>query len=260
VCNRTYNCGSFNIPYPFWGDSRPEYCGQHGYNLISCRDNLYPVLRFEALEFHVLNISKSNRTLTIARLDLLGGPCPPPSVQFQTTTLNYMFDYPLTVENITLLYDCPPQDNIPNRFNCSQFGVSDGKINAYIEDESLFGIQHLPQLLHECKYSIKVPILRTSARDLLEDPQGEAPEEVLQQAMDQGFEVEYSDAYLASSCEACEASDGVCGSNTTQQFVCYCSDHVQSHTCPKSGMHAFFSSHFLGLGFLPVLFLIGSCS
>jgi hypothetical protein len=251
VCNRPYNCGSLiNIPYPFWGDSRPEYCGHYGYNL-SCRNNEYPVLRFEALEFRVLNISTANRTFTIARLDFWDGPCPPPSVLFQTTTLNYtLFDYASTVQNITLLYDCPlPQGNIPaapNIFNCSQFGVSDGKINAYIVDESPLGIQHLPTLAEECKHNIKVPILWSSAKALFEeDPRGGAPEAVLRQAMNQGFEVEYSDAYLASSCKACEASDGICGSNPTQPFVCYCSDHVQSYPCRKPGMHALVSSHFL---------------
>jgi len=135
VCNRPYNCGSLNITYPFWEDSRPEYCGQHGYNL-SCRNNEYPVLRFEALEFRVLNINPSTQTVTIARLDLWDGPCAPPPVLFQTTTLNYtLFDYASTVQNITLFYDCPPQNNMlaaPNRFNCSQFGVSDGKINIYL--------------------------------------------------------------------------------------------------------------------------------
>jgi hypothetical protein len=84
-----------------------------------------------------------------------------------------------------------------------------------------------------------------SAADLLEDPHGGTPEVVLlQQAMDQGFEVEYSDV-LASYCRSCEASDGVCGSNAMQLFVCYCSDQVHSYTCPKPGMHALFSSHFL---------------
>jgi hypothetical protein len=129
------------------------------------------------------------------------------------STLNYTFNYASTVQNITLLYDCPPQDNIlaaPNRFNCSQYEVSDGKSNAYIVDESPLGIQHLPQLVAECNHSIKVPILR-SARDLLEDPEGGAPEVVLQKAMNQGFDVEYNDV-LASLCRPCEASDGVCGS------------------------------------------------
>jgi hypothetical protein len=75
VCNRPYNCGSLiNIPYPFWGDSRPEYCGQHEYNL-SCQNNEYPVLRFEELEFRVLKINTANRTFTIARLDLWDGSC-----------------------------------------------------------------------------------------------------------------------------------------------------------------------------------------
>jgi hypothetical protein len=96
----------------------------------------------------------------------------------------------------------------------------------YIVDESPLGIQHLPQLVAECNHSIKVPILH-STRVLLEDPEGGAPEVVLQKAMNQGFDVECNDV-LASLCRPCEASDGVCGSNATQLFVCYCRDLVQS--------------------------------
>jgi len=134
VCNCPYNCGSLiNIPYPFWEGSRPPYCGQHGYNL-SCRNNEYPVLRFDALEFRVLNINTSTRTFTIARSDICEGPCAL-LPEFHNITLNFaLFDYASTVQDITLLYDCPPpQDNIPpapNRFNWSQFEVSDGKSNA----------------------------------------------------------------------------------------------------------------------------------
>jgi hypothetical protein len=116
---------------------------------------------------------------------------------------------------------------------------------------------NLQQLVRECKHNIKVPILRTSARALLEDHQGRNPEVVLQQAMNQGFEVEDHNE-LASPCRQCEESGGVCGSNATELFVCYCRDQVQAshNTCPTPGMHALFSSHFLGLGFLPVLFLV----
>jgi hypothetical protein len=261
VCNRPYNCGSLiNIPYPFWEDSRPEYCGHRGYKL-SCRNNEYPVLRFEELEFRVLNINTSTPTFTIARVDLWDGPCPP-SVLFQNTTLNYtLFDYASTVQNMTLLSGCP-QENIPpvpNRFNSSQIEVCDGKINAYILDN--FSLDsNLSHFVEECNHNIKVPILRSSATALLEEyRQGGPPEVVLQQAMEKGFEVEYSNE-LPSSCRLCEASDGVCGSNATQPFVCYCRDHMQSYPCPKSGMHALFSSHFLGLGFLPVLFLVHALS
>ncbi|XP_062158442.1 LEAF RUST 10 DISEASE-RESISTANCE LOCUS RECEPTOR-LIKE PROTEIN KINASE-like 2.8 [Alnus glutinosa] len=182
VCNRPYNCGSLiNIPYPFWGDSRPEYCGQHGYNL-NCRNNEYPVLRFEALEFRVLNINTSTRTFTIARSDICEGPCAL-LPEFHNTTLNSaLFDYASTVQDITLLYDCPPpQDNIPpapNRFNCSQFEVSDGKSNALHRRRIPLG--H-PASSTTCSgmqpHSIKVPILR-SARALLEDPEDGAPEVV----------------------------------------------------------------------------------
>jgi hypothetical protein len=172
VCNRPYNCGTLNnITFPFWGDSRPEYCGQHGYKL-SCRNNEYPVLRFEALEFRVLSINTANQTYTIARSDLWEGPFVLPP-EFHNNTLNFtLFDYASTVQNITLLDGCPLQENIPpapNRFNCSQIGVFDGKNNAYIvDDEDHLG--NLQRLVRECNHHTKVPILRSHYKNQLNLP------------------------------------------------------------------------------------------
>ncbi|XP_059455085.1 LEAF RUST 10 DISEASE-RESISTANCE LOCUS RECEPTOR-LIKE PROTEIN KINASE-like 2.1 [Corylus avellana] len=232
VCNRTYNCGGVNIPFPLWGGSRPEYCGHPGYNL-SCLNNEYPVIEIEGIEFRVLNITTSSRTFTVARSDLWDGPC---SVhpEFRNTTLNYtLFDYASTNQNITILYGCPPQnDDIPvrNRFNCSP-EVGDGKVNAYFIDEYLPNNQ-VEALTRDCDNNIQVPILRTSAIALLADPQGGAP--AVHQAMDKGFEVEYYSNPLGTACTACEDSGGVCGgSNSRGQFLCYCRNQRQSNnTCP----------------------------
>jgi hypothetical protein len=76
VCNSTYACGGVNISFPFWGGGQPENCGQPGYEL-RCHNNEYPVLGFEGLDIRVLNINTSYPTFTIARLDLLVGPCDP---------------------------------------------------------------------------------------------------------------------------------------------------------------------------------------
>ncbi|XP_059455082.1 LEAF RUST 10 DISEASE-RESISTANCE LOCUS RECEPTOR-LIKE PROTEIN KINASE-like 2.5 [Corylus avellana] len=233
VCNRNYACGGVKIPFPFWGGTRPQYCGDEDHEL-TCVNNEYPVLGFEALDFRVLNINTSSRSFTIARSDLWDGPCPP---KLLNTTLNLtLFDYRSNVQNITIFYGCPvlQDNNIPeasNSFNCSQ-GVGDGKINIsyYLVDESPSSVQLHEQLVRDCDSSINVPILRSSASALLDDPQGGAL--AVQQAMDKGFEVEYNNRF-DHLCRGCKETGGVCGSNSTRAFVCYCRDQVQSFTCPK---------------------------
>jgi hypothetical protein len=246
VCNRNYACGGVNIPFPFCGGTRPQYCGDEDHEL-RCVNNEYPVLGFEALDFRVLNINTSSRSFTIARSDLWDGPCPP---KLLNTSLNLtLFDYRSNVQNISIFYGCPvlQDNNIPeasNRFNCSQ-GVSDGKINIsyYLVDESPSSVQLHAQLIRDCDNNIQVPILRSSASALLADTQGGAP--AVQEAMNKGFEVEYSNGF-DNLCRGCKESGGVCGgSNSTRAFVCFCRDQVQSFACPKQGMCALFSSHFL---------------
>jgi hypothetical protein len=186
----------------------------------------------------VLNINTSYPTFTIARSDLWDGLCSP-STEFRSTVLNYtLFDYASTDQNLTILYGCPDvQDySIPalrNRFNCSQ-GVPGEKFNAYyLEDESPSGVELYAR---ECEHQIQVPILRRNAMaDLLNDPQA------VKKALHEGFEVEYS-SRLAIACGGCKDSGGVCGSNSTGEFVCYCRNQVEPYRCPKPGKHALFSS------------------
>ncbi|XP_059455695.1 LEAF RUST 10 DISEASE-RESISTANCE LOCUS RECEPTOR-LIKE PROTEIN KINASE-like 1.2 isoform X1 [Corylus avellana] len=230
VCNSTYNCGGISIPFPFWGGTRPEVCGHQVYNL-RC-GNEYPVIEIEGIDFDVLNIS--SRTITIARDISWGGPCPPPPELINTTLVYTLFDHASTNHNITMFYGCHAlQDNIPgpNRFNCSEGVGSDEKNDSfYLVDQSPLSVQFHERLQSNCDINIKVPILQSSANDLLHDPQGGAP--AVRQAMDKGFEVEYSNP-LATFCRACEVSGGVCGgSNSTGALVCYCRDQRQSnYTC-----------------------------
>uniref|UniRef100_A0A2N9I2F4 Uncharacterized protein n=1 Tax=Fagus sylvatica TaxID=28930 RepID=A0A2N9I2F4_FAGSY len=97
----------------FWGGNRSHYIAvSRRVPSLSAYDNTYPIIRFEELEFRVLDINKSHHIMTIARLDLLNiGTCPQ---KFLNTTLNFTnFDYVPTDQNLTLFYDCPPRVNIP---------------------------------------------------------------------------------------------------------------------------------------------------
>ncbi|KAK7847934.1 leaf rust 10 disease-resistance locus receptor-like protein kinase-like 1.4 [Quercus suber] len=120
-CSHPYECGRIiNVSYPFWGVNRPEYCGRQGFKL-ECYDDEYPIIKFEELEFLILNINESQNNMTIARLDLWHGFCPQ---TYLDTVLNYnIFDYAPTVLNITLFYDCPLAVStlipVQNKFKCS---------------------------------------------------------------------------------------------------------------------------------------------
>ncbi|KAK7844362.1 leaf rust 10 disease-resistance locus receptor-like protein kinase-like 2.8 [Quercus suber] len=72
-CSHLYERGRIkNVYYPFWGGNQTEYCGRQGFKL-ECYNNEYPIIKFEELEFLILNISESQDVMTIARLDLCGG-------------------------------------------------------------------------------------------------------------------------------------------------------------------------------------------
>ena len=226
-CSRPFNCGRIrDIPYPFWGGNRPELCGFPGFNL-TCRDNEYPIIRIEDLEFLVLNINQSHPIMTIARFDLWNSPCPPKIVN---TTLDFNnFDYTPTDQNLTLFYGC--NSGISGldgaNFPCDLGGVG----HNYFVNESFPRIQ---ELLEECNTNITVPILRTAFID----------EPVLQNVLKKGFDVDYHNAWWIA-CGGCMASGGRCSPIAPPYpFVCFCRAGEQPLVCPSNGMHARFSSHF----------------
>nr|POE91695.1 leaf rust 10 disease-resistance locus receptor-like protein kinase-like 1.2 [Quercus suber] len=99
-CSHLYERGRIkNVYYPFWGGNQTEYCGRQGFKL-ECYNNEYPIIKFEELEFLILNISESQDVMTIARLDLCGGSCLETNL---STVLNYStvvdYRYPFWVHN-----------------------------------------------------------------------------------------------------------------------------------------------------------------
>ncbi|XP_075661967.1 LEAF RUST 10 DISEASE-RESISTANCE LOCUS RECEPTOR-LIKE PROTEIN KINASE-like 2.1 [Castanea sativa] len=241
-CSRPYECGRIkDVSYPFWGVNRPEHCGRQGFKL-ECYDEEYPIIKFEKLEFLILNISESQNIMTIARWDLWNRSCPRTNL---STILNYsIFDYTSAVRNITLFYDCPSQVYTPipvqNRFTCSLEG-SDVNNYSYFVNETLAKIQF--PFLEQCRGRIRVPILRNS---IIDESAGVVP--ALHEALKQGFDVDYN--FLdKTACDGCMKSGGNCGySNETHPFVCFCRDGERSHFCTGNNLYSFSLSHFTGLG------------
>ncbi|KAL6324481.1 hypothetical protein AAG906_013293 [Vitis piasezkii] len=74
-----------NIGYPFWGGSRPTYCGHPGLDL-NC-DGYTQEFRMMSVSYRVLDINNSSDTLTVAR--------------YLNTTLNRtLFSYNTTYPNL----------------------------------------------------------------------------------------------------------------------------------------------------------------
>ncbi|KAG7942129.1 hypothetical protein I3843_16G084200 [Carya illinoinensis] len=231
ACSRPYECGNLkNISFPFWGGERPQYCGHRVYKL-ECRNDSYTVMKFEELEFRVLNINQSTRIMSIARVDLwdIQHSCPR---KFVNTALNYtLFDYNhQTVQNLTLVYNCssPANTSEEKRFMCGPEGGDRYNYTYYLDEINNTEVA-------KCRSNIKVPILRWGGATLsAQDPQ-ETGNQTLQIVLNEGFEVKYLYG-MTYVCRECEKSGGSCGSNmsnSTAPFVCFCPGEVNSVMCRR---------------------------
>ncbi|XP_040999369.1 LEAF RUST 10 DISEASE-RESISTANCE LOCUS RECEPTOR-LIKE PROTEIN KINASE-like 1.2 isoform X1 [Juglans microcarpa x Juglans regia] len=230
ACSRPYQCGNLtNIYFPFWGGARPQYCGYRGYEL-ECRNDSYAVMKFEELEFRVLNINQSALSMSIVRMDLwdIQYSCPR---KFVNTALNYTLFYydPQTVQNLTLVYNCSSQVNTSEekRFMCGSEGGDRYNYTYYLGESNHTEVA-------KCRSNIKVPILgRGSAALSGQDPQ-ERGNQTLQRVLNEGFEVRYRFP-MSFVCGECGKSGGICGSNSTAPFVCFCRGELNSVImCPRA--------------------------
>ncbi|XP_019154610.1 PREDICTED: LEAF RUST 10 DISEASE-RESISTANCE LOCUS RECEPTOR-LIKE PROTEIN KINASE-like 2.7 [Ipomoea nil] len=70
-CGEAFSCANIeNIGYPFWGGSRPVYCGHPSFELDCSKD--LPEITIQSVKYRVVNTSnRPAQTATIARDDLL---------------------------------------------------------------------------------------------------------------------------------------------------------------------------------------------
>lgn len=231
-----FECGNLtNISFPFWGRNRSQFCGHRRYQL-ECRNDEYAVMKIQELEFRVLNINQSIRSMTIARMDLwdIQSSCPQ---KFVNTSLNYSsFEYDQQkVQNLTLAFNCSSQVNISKekRFLCGSKG-GDRYNNIYYLDE----FNHTEEVA-KCHSRIQVPILRRGGALLSNHRFQERGNQtaLFQSVLNEGFQVQYHFA-MPIICKDCENSGEKCGSNSSQAFVCYCRDKVNSFMCGRVGTYA----------------------
>ncbi|KAL6324869.1 hypothetical protein AAG906_018396 [Vitis piasezkii] len=213
-CGAQYECGNMVISYPFWGGSRPPYCGHPGFEL-TCNGEA-PVFTMKEASYRILDINNSFHTLTVARADYWDSYCPPTYVN---TTLNEsIFSYNATYTDVTLYYDCPQLTIAPsNQFNCTNI------TGYYTTLDFNLGVS-----TGSCGVYVTVPIFKSAATAIVS---GGGTLTLLTEALKGGFGLEWNASN--SLCTECVESGGQCG-YTSNQFTCYCRNGYTLSSCQNT--------------------------
>ncbi|CAI9752982.1 unnamed protein product [Fraxinus pennsylvanica] len=220
TCGAPYRCGDIqNVTYPFWGGSRPEYCGFSGFQL-TCQGGV-AFLNILSIRYRVLEINNTARTLKVAREDLWTTACP--RFLYNTTLDLNLFTPSPGYRNITLYYGCslngqPTQ--LLGQFSCNVNGTN---------TTSFYVIEEVPTSGNtiRCDDSIYVPINQTY-QSLLALPTTSVAR-LLQDAFVSGFLLQWE--ANNSICQNCVGSGGLCGTNRDGSFACYCANRTSALTC-----------------------------
>uniref|UniRef100_A0A7N2KX61 non-specific serine/threonine protein kinase n=1 Tax=Quercus lobata TaxID=97700 RepID=A0A7N2KX61_QUELO len=224
TCEAPFNCSNLvNLSYPFWASNRPNYCGHPSFQL-NCSSDV-PQINITTMNYRVLEINNSSRSLMVARTDYLDTICPAAFVN--TTIDNNLFSYITSSDtNLTLYYNCrTPLATIPTlpsfyQFNCSRSSSTEF-INYYtLSSETFLAISNY---IGACNYWVNVPILQSKV------PTTPTYDAVIA-AIDSGFMLEW-DANN-SQCDTCLEAGGLCGSDpTTSTFACHCTNGTFASGC-----------------------------
>ncbi|KAF8026831.1 hypothetical protein BT93_F3347 [Corymbia citriodora subsp. variegata] len=251
-CGSTIQCGFLqNASYPFWGLSRPSYCGLPNFEL-TCQDNTTPLLNISSQIYRVLRFNDNSRTMTVARNDYWGTICPASydnTTQAITSSFSYTSD--TVASNLTLYYGCGTSSGqiaptlSSSQFNCTINGsnVVGYFITKEASDITTTDPTTLATYFGECNTSVVLPVNQSAIQEIESSPTSATVES----AIDEGFGLQWT---ADNQCEVCVISGGRCGlDNGSGVFRCYCQDKPYSSKCLGSeGRLGFFKSALLAVG------------
>ncbi|GFY84782.1 hypothetical protein Acr_03g0015560 [Actinidia rufa] len=222
-CSRLYPCANIpDIPYPFWGGDKPEYCGNPIFEL-NCQGEA-PNITIDSRPYRVLSINNATFTLNVAQEEFWNNNCP---AELHNATLDAThFQYAPTTEELMLYYGCrviATGSPIPNQFNCSE--------NQIIDTFGIYVTANLPSTALitsnvNCSNGVSVRVNQTAAEALAGNASGN-----ITQVLNSGFGLVWE--ANNTDCQSCVGSGGRCGTDSTRpgSFVCYCSDGSYLTSC-----------------------------
>ncbi|KAH0705757.1 hypothetical protein KY285_012538 [Solanum tuberosum] len=232
-CEGAYNCGNIRgVNYPFWGGgSRSRLCGNDNLYL-QCEDNQTTLsvpyffrnkIGYKPSEFHVLMINQSSFRMKTVHDNHWKNVCPESSslyslYKYNTTLINGL-RYVRGTRFINIHYGCSPEvlSTVQVQSNISCFIIGTINTGVFFTDEFVTNVLG-------CSFSILVPLVSTAYNKLWDATI------TLQEAVNEGFEVDYSDAL--GGCLACQDSGGIC--ELSLEFRCRCGDTTHPSTCPDN--------------------------
>ncbi|KAL1328469.1 hypothetical protein HN51_038317 [Arachis hypogaea] len=220
ACSKAYSCGEIaNIYYPFWGGSRPSYCGISQQFKLSCDANRNTSIQIGSQSFHVLNIDQPACNITMVRTGIAYDQC---SSHLTNTSLETsMFRFSPNVRNVSIFYDCAGNNNETiHSFPCKD----DPNKRAFYGDLGVAVAQN-------CKG------VHVEVQAIEEVRANEDGIEGLNRALSAGFDVNYSSPFGIQRCIGCMSTKGICGSKDEFQFTCYCPDGT-NHSLDCSHHHS----------------------
>ena len=210
-CSQTFQCANLqHIGYPFWGPSRPQYCGFPGFNLDCSRDNA--IISFNNQNYRVLSINQSETTLKVTRDDHWYDLCT--SKLSNDTIHSSHLEYVSDIQELVLFYTCDFEEiPIPlYNINCRISASTYWDLIDYIVTQD--GTN-----LYDCGRTVTVHVSQSAAANLA--PNSSAKSVVAALSDDFGLMWDATN----SLCEQCRASGGQCGyNNKSAHFTCYCKD------------------------------------
>ncbi|PSS35038.1 Leaf rust 10 disease-resistance locus receptor-like protein kinase [Actinidia chinensis var. chinensis] len=231
-CSRWYPCANIlDIPYPFWGGDKPEYCGHPSF-LLNCTGDA-PQITIKSRPYRVLSIDNTTFNLNVAQEEFWNNNCPS-ILELHNVTLDATtyFEYAPNTAVLMLYYDCQVNTTlqinttglnitIPNRFNCVQ---NQSTFGIYVTASLASNSQNTPNVI--CGSGVEVRVDKTATEALA----GTAPGNVTQ-VLNSGFGLVWE--ANNTNCQSCARSGGRCGTNSTNpgSFVCYCSDQSYPVSC-----------------------------
>ncbi|XP_020415884.1 LEAF RUST 10 DISEASE-RESISTANCE LOCUS RECEPTOR-LIKE PROTEIN KINASE-like 2.1 isoform X2 [Prunus persica] len=227
-CSALFQCANIpNIGYPFWGSSRPNYCGYPEFKLNCTGDS--PVISFQEKDYRVLDINQSASTLRIARTDYWNNVCPvsPGNTTIEVNHVEYASD----VQELLLFYDCPPlniplQIQLTSQFNCS-INSTANYINYFVtQNLTNSGLTNISGTFGTCHTTVNALVSQSAGENLATN----STKDNLVAVLDSGFGLTWDASN--NLCKQCNGSGGQCGYNTaTAEFTCYCKDGPHPSNC-----------------------------
>ena len=209
--------------YPFWIPDREE-CGHPDFKL-DCHSS-FAEITICSVKYRILEANYKSRDIRLARSDYIGGLCPQNPIN-EPFTQN-VFALAGDGDMISIYHECTPQ--FP-QYVSPYVGDLDCEANekSYYVTRNLSS--PLKDLVGTCKRNVSIPASGPALNTL----QKNASRDNLKTALKEGFKVEFH-----RECSMCMDSGGACGCKKgSNNFLCYCKDHIHSHTCGNKGKLSF---------------------